>query len=238
LGELYDFDELKARYIIEGELETKTQLHIGAGNLGLFSSIDNEFIRINKGGKELPYIPGSTIKGILRSMVEMILRRNGNVCYPYPEAICDDENSICDVCYLFGGKHNASRIQVMDAIPEDENQVVMRVKTGIAIDRVTGAARRGALYEVETVQPGSKFNFKMILENLDLEGNDQSRDENEKRRINALKWVLKELLDGNVYIGGKISTGLGRVKLVNARVKKLNLEKLEYEDIGELKSII
>lgn len=60
---------------ITGIIEVKTGLHIGAGNDRIeISGMDNPIIR-NPLTQE-PYIPGSSIKGKMRSLMEWMLRKN------------------------------------------------------------------------------------------------------------------------------------------------------------------
>ena len=61
---------------ISGKILVVSPLHIGAGQQGTtLSTVDNYVItRRMPDGTELPYIPGSSLKGAVRSTVEMILR--------------------------------------------------------------------------------------------------------------------------------------------------------------------
>ena len=58
--------EIRNRYVFEGKLAMKTGLHIGGGKATL-SKTNSPIV---KTPDELPYIPGSSLKGTLRSMVE------------------------------------------------------------------------------------------------------------------------------------------------------------------------
>jgi len=61
---------------ISGKILVVSPLHVGAGQQGTsLSTVDNYLItRIMPDGERLPYIPGSSLKGAIRSTVEMILR--------------------------------------------------------------------------------------------------------------------------------------------------------------------
>lgn len=58
--------EFRNRYIFEGELEMKTGLHLGGGKVTL--SYTNS--PVVKTLDDLPFIPGSSFKGVLRSTIE------------------------------------------------------------------------------------------------------------------------------------------------------------------------
>jgi len=61
--------ELRNRYIFDGKLEMKTGLHIGGGKVTL-SYTDSPVVLTPEG---LPFIPGSSFKGTLRSTIEKLV---------------------------------------------------------------------------------------------------------------------------------------------------------------------
>jgi CRISPR-associated RAMP protein (TIGR02581 family) len=65
------FDTFNGRLRMEGLLTTRTGLHIGAGGSGDPLATDLPVVRDGSGR---PYIPGSSLKGVLRSATEALLR--------------------------------------------------------------------------------------------------------------------------------------------------------------------
>ncbi|MFN3359300.1 MAG: CRISPR-associated RAMP protein Csx7 [Pseudomonas sp.] len=63
-----EFHRFQNELHIQGELVLETALHIGAGRTDLFGQA-NQVVKTYDG---LPYIPGSSLKGTLRSLVERI----------------------------------------------------------------------------------------------------------------------------------------------------------------------
>ena len=61
--------ELQNRYLFEGQLVMETAFHIGGGGIAQSSS-DSPVVRTPEG---LPFIPGSSLKGSLRSVVERLV---------------------------------------------------------------------------------------------------------------------------------------------------------------------
>lgn len=62
--------KLQGKLIIKGLIETNTGLHIGGSSTGIdIGGMDNSVIKDSKGR---PYIPGSTIKGKMRSLLEIL----------------------------------------------------------------------------------------------------------------------------------------------------------------------
>lgn len=75
--------DFKGKYIIKCDLRTITALHIGGTEEGFeIGGIDNPVIKDKITG--LPYIPGSSLKGKLRSLLEWIVEReSGQTCAAY-----------------------------------------------------------------------------------------------------------------------------------------------------------
>ncbi|MHA1360292.1 MAG: type III CRISPR-associated RAMP protein Csx7 [Candidatus Helarchaeota archaeon] len=226
----FNFNTLSSRYIIRGKLRNIHQLHIGAAEQGGLqgSLIDNEFIRILKGDKLIPYIPGSSLKGVFRSFLERVARARGDkVCDPLDnKSNCQKTKEICRICAIFGSQSIASHVMISDAYPTDLNYK-MSIKPGVAINRVTGAAQRRALYTMETVSPGASFNFEMIIENIDLKSDSED--------AKYLRILMKELIEGNIKIGGKTSAGLGTILLEEVKVfyiteSMIKALKLDYDE--------
>lgn len=205
--EAHDFDRFLARTIVTGKLVAITQIHVGSGEES--PDIDNTLIRVNMEGEEVPYIPGSSIKGVIRAMLERAL--DG----------LDNKDEV--ISYIFGTANPKNSVQghacFSDAIPV--GKVATHSKPGVAIDSVTGAAKHGHYYRIETISPSTKFNFKLVLENIDLRENTIVSK--------ALRLVLSELKKGNVSVGGKTSSGLGVVEL-----RDINIETLTHEAVRDL----
>ena len=70
----------------------------------------------------------------------------------------------------------------------------------------------GALFQIQAVAPGSSFKFEMTVENI---------PPNDKRAKYIVE-IIDALQSGELLLGGKTSTGLGRVKLENLEVVKLS----------------
>lgn len=225
-----NFAQFECRYIIKGTITNISQLHVGAGGAETEFSIDNPLIRLKIRNTDVPYIPGSSLKGIFRNEIEKYLKAQEktketlhfqNVCYVY-----DNKNScntkeienICLACRIFGNSQIGSHIIVSDAILNMDYFPGVKNKTGIAINRITGATQRGALYDVETLQPGGIFNFELQIININLKENNVI--------TRAIKFLLKELLEGWIYVGGKRSTGLGKIKVEDAKIMEIRPETL------------
>lgn len=214
---------------IKGKIKTLTGLHIGASKENLeIGAIDASVVR-DPLTRE-PYIPGSSIKGKLRSLLEKALavklgiigeknRRNiGAGRNPVFIHVCTDAKDAykCPICRLFGstgmdgGKNFPSRVIVRDAYLTDESvQELLNIDTGLqftewkfenAIDRVTSAANPRQL---ERVPRGAEFEFEIIY---NVEEKDTISEDLDN--LNLAIELLK--LDS---LGGHGSRGYGKVEV-------------------------
>jgi CRISPR-associated protein Csm3 len=166
-----------------------------------------------------PYIPGSSLKGRMRSELEHTLGRYSGEDKNEPCGCC---NADCPVCLVFGphkfdprsrGRQlhpGPSRLLVRDA--QAEGPVAFEVKTETVIDRITGQAANPR--PVERVAAGAKFRFRLTLQVFDADGQFRYASKTGK---DALLAVVCETL-GDVQktgIGGGISRGSGEVRLDN-----------------------
>ena len=223
-----DFDKLECIIEIRGTLVNTGPLHVGTAAAEAQMGMDNP---VEKGIhpttlRETPYIPGSSLKGSLRSTAERLVRSGlleGEgvwACDPFSEKDreLEDEEGPCLICQIFGGggrRRNrvASHVAIYDAFPLDpeEARAKIKVRTRVAISRLKGGAAGGRLFNIELVQPGVKWEFRMRITNIDLR-------KKEDNRAKLLKMLLRWLRDGLIQVGGGRSVGLGAVKLEEARV--------------------
>ncbi len=204
---------------ITGKIRVETGLHIGAGNDAIeIGGMDNPIIRDPM--TNLPYIPGSSIKGKMRSLIEWKLGKvqanNGSPCN------CGSPD--CPVCRIYGVaiSRNASdfakdrgptRIVVRDAHLSEEFRpklnVIVEEKNENSIDRITAKANPRPL---ERVVPGVTFDFEIIYRIIDT--GDQGKKDEEFFNIAVLD-VLKML--ENDYLGGGGSRGNGKIKFIDLK---------------------
>lgn len=169
---------------IRGTIECLTGLHIGGGAVGYeIGGTENPVIRNPVTG--YPYIPGTSLKGKMRSLLEWAeegkLDLNGK-----PHGCSTDPD--CPVCRIFGTsgaeerRTGPTRLLVRDAHPDDQTKERMdrlereqglpkvEVKTEVVIDRVAGGAGRAGPRSQERVPVGSRFNLMMQYWVFDVDG--------------------------------------------------------------------
>ena len=142
-------------------------LHIGGSQDELvIGGSDNPVIK--NPATSQPYIPGSSLKGKMRSELEKQLGKSGG---RNGDAPCGCANASCPVCRLFGAHMNPqsrlgpSRIMVRDGRLRSGGQI--ENKTENVINRQSGAAQHPR--SNERVVEGTEFDLQIMLQVFDLD---------------------------------------------------------------------
>lgn len=196
------FKTLEKRIILSGKITAITDLYIGSGEEKLTpGDVDMEAI---KSGEQV-YIPGSSLKGVIRHEAERIAKslnwddKVKDCNPPTPSKMCGAKLSAerrCVVCQTFGGPGLASRIKFRDALPL--STIETEIRPGVSINRDTGAVAEGPRY-MEVVPRESKFDFEVVFDN-------PTRD-----HFELFASAIRSLQDSS--IGGGKSRGLGKIKI-------------------------
>ena len=195
-------------------------MHIGGTDQGIdMGGIDSLIVR-NPIDKK-PYIPGSSIKGKLRSLIELKdgtigNQRMGAVLY----GATDDPTA--RAFRLFGSASNnehqrPSRLIVRDATLKNGDKLknlelpYAEAKTEVTIDRITSKAMPRTL---ERVPPGAEFKMEMIV-NIIVE-DDQNAEKIQDELLNTLTEAMQ--LVENDYLGGSGSRGYGQIEFADVKI--------------------
>jgi len=191
------------RLVIRGALLVPQALHIGSGEPSIKSDA-----AIRRDGGEQPYIPGSTLGGLLRATATDFA--------PYLFA-----NWRAAIDGLFGraggernAENNASRVVVEDAFLLTPLPSASEVRDYVGIDRRKGVARPHLQYDREVVPSNTSYSFEISVE-------EPTQDE-----ILLLLAVLDfwSEFDFALHIGGRTTTGLGKAKLDRNSLVFYNLD--------------
>ena len=197
--------QLKKKIMYDGEIILKSGLHIGGTNAAMNIGGPDKFV-IRNPLNQKPYIPGSSLKGKLRSLLEFSRGEAGEGGNP-------TGNPGHLSAKIFGVSADTknghpSRLIVRDAelITEgtDFSQTDLlytETKTEVSINRVTAKANPRTF---ERVPAGARFRSSLVLNIFDTD------DENELR--NGLDKAIALLQDD--YLGGNGSRGYGQVELL------------------------
>ena len=176
---------------------------------------DMEFVRTWHNDERMVYLPGPSLKGVIRSHCERIARTvgEGRSCNPVvKEESCVGRNGLkqehdgkhvhsrsCFICQMFGNTVLAGRVRTKDAYPVNPDDIRTEERNGVAIDRVFGSVAVGP-FQMEVVTAG-EFEARIAIRNFTI------------AQLGLLALALRDLKLGRVGIGFGKSRGLGHVTL-------------------------
>ncbi|SEM52800.1 CRISPR-associated protein, Csm3 family [Candidatus Frackibacter sp. WG12] len=225
--------KLSAKLFIEGKIKSLTGLAIGGSNTDMvIGGLDSTVIKTSEG---IPYIPGSSLKGKLRSLIE---KKKGR------SKICDCGRKECEICTVFGvgagagnEKIGPTRLYVRDANLDETIKKQMKNKVGIfselelnytesKVENVINRknSKSDNLRNLERVPAGAKFDLNLVYNIL--------MDEDIKR-FKEVVVALRMLEDD--YIGGNGSRGYGRIKFEDLKIGIKTIK--EYEGDNKVKNL-
>lgn len=220
--------------LIKGKIVCKTGLHVGGvAETTEIGGTDNPVILDRL--RNVPIIPGSSLKGKIRSLIELekgLYEKDGKICR-YPDDGEDDEKRMKrDLCILFGkgaseeAKIGPTRLIVRDAFPTQstinewgKNEDLVHgteIKGENWINRITSQADPRF---IERVPAGSEFQFDMIYSIY------------HKEDFDRLKMLFEGmcLLEDN-YLGGSGSRGYGQIKFEGLEFKQKTKQNYQEGD--------
>jgi CRISPR-associated protein Csm3 len=220
--------QLYGRIFIKSRIVAVTGLHIGGSSVGMeIGGVDKAVIRDPITG--CPYIPGSSLRGKMRSQTEKVLGlpQNNSIgqvkihtCKKSEEY---DKNGGCPVCHVFGVpaevEANGPTLLVVRDTPldiesEDGKKIwngaktdlpYSEIKTEVAIDRVTSAA---SPRQIERVPAGAIFSPAEFVFSV--------YEEADFTRFKTVTDAMQLVEDD--YIGGSGSRGSGKIHFSNIEI--------------------
>lgn len=224
--------KLIGKYILTADIELVTGLHIGTSKEEVeVGGLDNPVVKDPFGN---PYIPGSSLKGKMRMLME------------FHEGLVDSSGKVhscqkkdCKICGLFGRAiekkeentqsppiFNRTRLIVRDAkldkdsLKDLENLLETRwteIKYENSINRITSAALPRPQ---ERVPAGARFKAEFVVNIFEGdEGGDKNEDGDKKNPYLDCLLTAMELLEDD-YLGGSGTRGYGKIKFKNITIKR------------------
>ncbi len=236
-------DTFENRRRLEGMLSTRTGLHIGAGGSGDPLATDSPVVR-NAAG--VPFVPGSSLKGVVRSATESLLRGAGAQkaggeeplwsCDPISGDPCVSHQDLQDI----RAAHESDGRAVAEAT-WDKSCTVCRLFGSLALaSRVRfpdlPLAADAPLLELrngvgidrdkELAAPGVLYDFEAVPPETPFQLT-VILDNTADWEVGLLLYLFEQLDQGSLALGGKTSRGLGQVriewqKMIETRVEKAN----------------
>lgn len=209
--------KLIEKVLVRGTMELLSGLHIGDSKETVeIGGVDSPVVRRKDNNQ--PYVPGSSIKGKLRSLLEIAEGSNGKSKFRKGDY---SDGSL--IPFLFGaasdpGKDNGnpSRLIVRDSYLNEEwaeklqssaftDMPYTEVKFENVINRIKGTAEHPR--QIERIPAGAVFNVEFVI-NVVEDGNADSNPGKEDL-LNLLNKGIKFLEDD--YLGGSGTRGYGQV---------------------------
>ena len=200
-----DNNILKYRSIIRFVIEAATPMAVGNGTKSILSDA-----LVAKDANGLPFIPGTSITGVLRHGIEAISKDLANK--------------------FFGTQNRGSELIISDAvmIGEDGKAVDglcekldkdfylrfsdLPIRQHVRIDQ-KGTACKGGKFDNEVVYKGTRFVFEIekMAEEADSE---------------AIRMITRELLNPAFRLGSGTRNGLGAIKVVDIKSRTFDLSDM------------
>ena len=227
------------RYELTIPVELTSELHIGGVDEVPERDGEGTVIRFCRNGLKEPTIPGRSIRGAVRAACDIArqaMKDTGDPATQNGEAF-SKENWISlwgdDTDYT-GKSLLDRRLRSDDSLPIRQSALTFHAvsfpeykdsdsggcsplprRHGVGIDRTTGAASDGALYEHEFLPRGTKFDIRITAEGRDDEtmGRDQSEGIPGSASSESVKKLLEFIVDvltqHKVSLGGRTGSGQG-----------------------------
>lgn len=189
--------KLIEKIILTGQIEVITGLHIGGSSTTMnIGETDLNVIKSPKTGQ--PIIPGSSLKGKLRSLLAKV------------EGYQSVDNDKEPIISIFGSSKQdvVTRLIVRDSYLKNGDEIkewementYTEVKWENTINRTKGAAEHPR--QLERVPQGALFAYEMVLDVYDEDAG--------KGFLESIKKAMKLLEDD--YLGGSGTRGYGKIK--------------------------
>jgi CRISPR-associated RAMP protein (TIGR02581 family) len=190
--------------------------------------IDNFFVLTDRDGNEEPFIPGSSLKGVLRQRAEQLARTMGRGCcdpFAGPEDVVEEKDISCSVRIERRRKALADRGETLPGhevyrmacpicklfgclglaarIQVSDGYLVddafhLTSRDGVGIDRRRGGAREKAKFRNEVLETG-RFRTRLHLRNYEL------------WQLGLMAYLLDDLVCGQIRLGHGTHRGLGKI---------------------------
>ena len=221
---------LLGKVVVKGKIKAITGLHVGGTTTGLKVGGVDLGVITDPLGK--PYVPGSSLKGKMRSLMEKTEGKMPNKSMGENVKIHQCQNpedyANCVVCRIWGlpGEKEfatPTRLIVRDAFLDEESLTEEMKKnidlewTEVKFENVIDRMRSSAMpRQIERVPAGTTFSFEMIYNIL------QEQDKDDLKKV----FESMKLLEDD-YLGGHGSRGYGQIKFEGIEIYRNKKEDYE-----------
>ena len=237
------------RYELTIPVELTSELHIGGVDAVPDRDGEGTVIRLCRNGLHEPTIPGRSIRGAVRAACDIARQTMEDAGHPTTQdgGVFSKASWVSlwgdDTDYT-GKSLRDRRLRSDDSLPirqsaltfhavsfpeykdSDSGDSPLPRRHGVGIDRTTGAASDGALYEHEFLPRGTKFDIRITAEGRDDEtiGRDQSEGIPGPASSESVKKLLEVIVDvltsGAVCLGGRTGSGQGTIQVIEPKLRR------------------
>ena len=230
------------RYELTIPVELRSELHVGGVDAVPDRDGEGTVIRFCRNGLKEPTIPGRSIRGAVRAACDIARQTMEDAGHPTTQ----DGGVFSKASWVslwgddtdYTGKSLLDRrLRSDDSLPIRQSALTfhavsfpadqpMTTRHGVGIDRTTGAASDGALYEHEFLPRGTGFNIRITAEGRDDEtmGRDQSEGIPGPASSESVKKLLEVIVDvltsGAVCLGGRTGSGQGTIQVIEPKLRR------------------
>ena len=239
------------RYELTIPVELMSELHIGGVDEVPNRDGEGTVIRFCRNGLGEPTIPGRSIRGVVRATCDIARQALKDARDPATQngEAFSKENWISlwgdDTDYT-GKSLLDRRLRSDDSLPirqsaltfhavsfpdykdSDSGESPLPRRHGVGIDRTTGAASDGALYEHEFLPRGTRFDIRITAEGRDDEpmGREESKGIPGPASSDTVKKLLEFIVDvltsDTVSLGGRTGSGQGKIRVIEPKLRRLS----------------
>jgi CRISPR/Cas system CSM-associated protein Csm3 (group 7 of RAMP superfamily) len=207
-------EDKRDRFLIYAQFQLVGSLLIRSGQDSTGRAPDVVHLKSHRPDKSdsLPVLSGTSLAGVLRHRSERIVNTLGGSSTLVKELFG----------FVEGKEAKSSRLVVHEKVIEKATELV---QNRIAIDRFTGGAYHGALFDEQPIFGGDETRVC-----IELELRNAKDDE-----IGLLLLLLKDLWTSDLPVGGESSIGRGRLKGINADLIRLHPQNPKQWQIRQSK---
>lgn len=227
------------RYELTIPVELTSELHIGGVDAVPDRDGEGTVIRFCRNGLKEPTIPGRSIRGAVRAACNVLWEErklkddpSGVFSETNWKSLWGDDlahhegSSPEDVLPVRRSALTFHAVSFPEYKDTDSGDSHLPRRHGVGIDRTTGAASDGALYEHEFLPRGTAFTIRITAEGRDGEPtvNKQSDGIPGPVPSDSVKKLLEFIVDvlesGAVSLGGRTGSGQGTIQVIGPKLRR------------------
>ena len=227
------------RYELTIPVELTSELHIGGVDEVPERDGEGTVIRFCRNGLKEPTIPGRSIRGAVRAACNMPWEERKLKDDPHGvfsetnwKSLWGDDlahhegDSPEDVLPVRRSALTFYAVSFPQYKDSDSGESPLPRRHGVGIDRTTGAASDGALYEHEFLPRGTRFSIRITAEGRDGEKmeNEQSEGIPGPAPSESVKKLLEVIVDilksDTVCLGGRTGSGQGTIQVIEPKLHR------------------